>query len=71
VLPALLGSPHIAIDVAFAVYNNIKSHLGAICTLSKRAVITGSTKQTTNGCISIESELNRINNKISIVIWTI
>ena len=48
----------------------MKSLTGAIFTLGMDPVIANSTKQKTNTHSSSKSELNKVDNKISMVIWT-
>jgi hypothetical protein len=58
------------IDAAFAVHADMKSHTGAIFTMGKGAVISGSNKHKVNSRSSTESELISVDDKIAKVLWT-
>jgi hypothetical protein len=57
------------IDAAFAVHADMKSHTGAVFTLGKGAIISGSTKQKPNSRSSTEAELIGVDDKITKVLW--
>jgi hypothetical protein len=57
------------IDAAFAVHADMKSHTGAVFTMGKGAIMSGSTKQKVNSRSSTESELIGVDDKIAKILW--
>ncbi len=57
------------IDAAFAVHADMKSHTGAVFTMGKGAIISGSNKQKANSRSSTESEIIAVDDKIAKVLW--
>ena len=57
------------IDAAFAVHADMKSHTGAVFTMEKGAISSGSNKQKANSRSSTESEIIAVDDKIAKVLW--
>jgi hypothetical protein len=57
------------IDAAFAVHADMKSHTGAVFTMGKGAISSGSNKQKVNSRSSTEAELIGIDDKIAKILW--
>jgi hypothetical protein len=57
------------IDAAFAVHADMKSHTGAVFTMGKGAISSGSNKQKANSRSSTESEIIAVDDKIAKVLW--
>ena len=58
------------IDAALAVHADMKSHTGAVFTMGKGAITSGSNKQKANSRSSTESEIIAVDDKIAKVLWT-
>jgi hypothetical protein len=57
------------IDAAFAVHADRKSYTGAVFTMGKGSIISGSTKQKISSRSSTEAEMIAVDNKVSKVLW--
>ena len=58
------------VDVDFAVYVDMRSHVGSVFTLVKGSIISGSPIQKTNAHAHAERETNGADEKNSNIMWT-
>ena len=74
-MPLILtaSDPHVIqwwVDASFAVHPDMKSHMGATMSTGRGSIYSLSTKQKINTRSATEAELIRVNDAMSLIIWT-